>query len=451
MLLDAREDAEAGKNVEHLGRAARLAQFAALEQLGVDHRLFRHPEAIGHLDDADAVEEGFVVLVVLELLPFRLVGMGEHDPLVGKGADVLGAGVVPLLRRGEKRMQDLDRRLEHLDEFEQPLRGAVQAAGIAVGVGIVLREVFELADVDLADQRRDVLVVFVARLGLGDADLTQLRGHHPDDRETREVAVELVEALGRPRRTDAGQAARGNAVSVLEKRAHALGAEETERRFEDRAHFVAGGERVNRLRFHQLLEPLGERGLAAADRPEEVEDLLALLEALGGVLEEADDALDRLFHAEEAGEGRIDLDRAVEKDAPETAVLAGVDDRRFADRGDHALGRRRIHQRVVPAGLEIGREAHRLAPLAGIGLGEQVPNLGVPAVKRFVGSSGLGLRECVRRFPAHGRPPKFDELLPKIVRIREWGRMVNDLLPMSQIGTKDGRCGDFGHVNSAGA
>jgi hypothetical protein len=41
-----------------------------------------------------------------------------------------------------------------------------------------------------------------------------------------------------------------------------------------------------------LLELLGERGLAAAHRAEQVEDLLLLLQALGGVAEVGHDVLD---------------------------------------------------------------------------------------------------------------------------------------------------------------
>ena len=107
--------------------------------------------------------------------------MRQDDALVGDAADVLGAGVVALLRRGQQRMQHLDRRLEHLDEFQQALRRAVEPAREGIGVGIVLAEDLELADVDLADEARDVLVVLVARLGLGDADLLQPRGLQPDD------------------------------------------------------------------------------------------------------------------------------------------------------------------------------------------------------------------------------------------------------------------------------
>src|SRR3546814_15099341 len=80
----------------------------------------------------------------------------------------------------------------HLDEFEQPLGGAVQAAGIAVGVGIGLAEILELADVDLADQGRDVLVVLVARIGLGDADLPQLRGEQNGRASCRERGCQYV-------------------------------------------------------------------------------------------------------------------------------------------------------------------------------------------------------------------------------------------------------------------
>ena len=96
-------------------------------------------------------------------------------------------------------MQHLDGRFEHLDEFQQSLIGFAQAAGIAVGIRIILLEVFELADIDLADQRGDVLVVFVTRFGLRDRLLIENRRillHHP---ELRDVTVELFQPFGRPR------------------------------------------------------------------------------------------------------------------------------------------------------------------------------------------------------------------------------------------------------------
>ena len=149
--------------------------------------------------------------------------------------------------------------------------------------------------------RRDVLVVLVAGLGLGDADLAQPGGIHLNDGELRDVAVEFVEPLGRPGEQMPVRRRAGMSYWLLEEGAHRLGAEQAERRFEHRADLVARGEHVDRLRLHQRLQALGERGLAAADRTQQIEDLLALLEPLRGVLEIADDPLDRLLHAEEPG------------------------------------------------------------------------------------------------------------------------------------------------------
>jgi hypothetical protein len=102
--------------------------------------------------------------------------VGQHHAVEGDRAEALGALVVAFLGGGQQRVQHLDRRLEHLDEFHQALVGQAQAARVAVGVGVVLGEFLQLADVDLADQRGDVLVVLVARLGLGDADLVSTDG-----------------------------------------------------------------------------------------------------------------------------------------------------------------------------------------------------------------------------------------------------------------------------------
>ena len=182
------------------------------------------------------------------MLPFRFVGMGEHDALERHRAEILGAGVIAFLRRGQQRVQHLDRRLEHLDEFQQPLRRAVEAAGIAVGVGIVLREMLQLADVDLADQRGDVLVVLVAGLGLGDADLAQLRRDRASTTENFEMSPSNSSSrlAAQGEQTPVSRRA-GNSVRLLQQRAHRLGTEQAERRFEDRADFVAGREHIDRL------------------------------------------------------------------------------------------------------------------------------------------------------------------------------------------------------------
>ena len=218
----------------------------------------------------------------------------------------------------------------------------------------------KLPDVDLADEGRDVLVVLVARLGLGDADLAQLRGVKLYDRELFEIAVEFVESLHRPRAEMAGQIALRDAVVGLQRRGRRRGVEQAERAFVERADALAGGQHVDRVDLHQRLEPLRERRLAPAHRAEQVEDLLALLEPLGGVAEEADDALDRLLHAVELGEGRVNLDRAVEEDAAEPGVGLGVDGGRLPDGRQHALRGCRIAHRVGPAPFEVFPEGHPL-------------------------------------------------------------------------------------------
>ena len=161
------------RNSSTSGAHGRLAQLASLEKLGVDHRLLGDPQAVGHLDDANTVEERLIIPVVLELLPLGLVGVGEHDALERQRAEVLRAGVVALLGRGQQRVQHLDRRLEHFDEFQQALGRAIEPARVAVGVGVVLGEMLKLADVDLAHERGDVLIVLVARFGFRHADLAQ--------------------------------------------------------------------------------------------------------------------------------------------------------------------------------------------------------------------------------------------------------------------------------------
>ena len=198
VLAQARHHREARHRFQRCRRAWRGGKLGALDQLLVDLLFLGHTQDVRNLDDADAVDEGFVVLVGLEALPFGLVRVRQHDAGEGDRTDILGADVVAFLRRGQQRMQHLDRRLEHLDEFEHALVGAVEAAGIAVGVGIVLGVGLQLADIDLADQRGDVLVVLIAGLGLGDRDLPQPRRLDLGDAELRDVSAECFQPLVAP-------------------------------------------------------------------------------------------------------------------------------------------------------------------------------------------------------------------------------------------------------------
>ena len=179
-----------------------------------------------------------------------------------------------------------------------------------------------------------------------------------DDGELGDVAAELVEPLHRPRRHVAHQQALRNAVAILEHAAHGGRIEQAERALEDRADAVVGGQDVDGALLHQVLEPIGERGLAAADGTQQVENLLLLLEALRRMPEEADDALDRLLQAVEVLEGRIDLQRAVHEDAAEPRVLGRIDELGLADRRDHALGGAGVHRRIAAASFEIFPQGH---------------------------------------------------------------------------------------------
>jgi|TARA_B100001971_G_C18262606_1_gene588410 hypothetical protein len=75
-----------------------------VEQLLVDLNLLGHLQAVGHLDDVDAIDEGFVVLVVLEILPFGFVGVGQYDAVKRQAAGPFCAVIVAFLGCGQKGM-----------------------------------------------------------------------------------------------------------------------------------------------------------------------------------------------------------------------------------------------------------------------------------------------------------------------------------------------------------
>ena len=175
-------------------------------------------------------------------------------------------------------------------------------------------------------------------------------------REARQVAAEFLQALHRPRRHDAVEIAARNAVVRLQHRAEPLRREQAERRFVDRRSL----DRVDGVLLHHRLQPFGDRRLAAAHRPQQIQDLLPLLESLRRVLEERDDLLDRVLHAVELAERRIAPDDAVAEDSPEVRVVAGVDLLGFADARQHPLGGGRIGGRFPLAQLEVVLETHFL-------------------------------------------------------------------------------------------
>src|SRR3546814_9150404 len=88
------------------------------------------------------------------MLPVGLVGVRHDYPGEGNSANMLRTDIVALLRRGQQRVEHLDRRLEHFDEFKKTLVRKIESARIAIGVRVVLREIFQLADIEIAAQRR---------------------------------------------------------------------------------------------------------------------------------------------------------------------------------------------------------------------------------------------------------------------------------------------------------
>ena len=365
-LLQAREDGELAHHLQRARRALGLAQRGVADELLVDLDLFGDAQAVRHLDDVDAVEEGLVVLVVAEGLPLALVAVRQHDAVEGDGAEAFGALVVAFLRGGEQRVQHLDRRLEHLDELEQALVGQAQAAGVAVGVRVVLGVGLELADVDLADQAGDVLVVLVARLRLGHADLLEDAGVALDDLELADVAAVLFQALDGPGAEDALQVTARDAVLALQQRAILGGIEEAQRRLVHRRALDG----IERHLLHQLLEPLGDRALAAAHRPQQVEDLLLFFQALRGMPEVRHHLLDGVLHAVELLEGRIEPDHLVGEDARQTRVIARVEHRGLADGLQHALRGRGIGQRIPLAQVQVVLERELFFTRALVASGE---------------------------------------------------------------------------------
>ena len=161
----------------------------------------------------------------------------------------------------------------------------------------------------LADERRDVLIVFVTGLGLRDADLAKdgrIAAHHA---ELADVAVVFVQALHCPRRKDALQIAARNAVLLFEDGTVFVVIEEAERRLIDGRTL----QRIERNALHELLQSFGDRRLAAAHRTQQIQDLLLLFETLCRVPEVRHDVLDHLLHSVEFTERRIHLDDLVRK------------------------------------------------------------------------------------------------------------------------------------------
>ena len=229
-----REHRELGQRPQRLRRARRLRQRRGLQHLVVDAHFFVDAQAIRHLDEVHAVDKSLVVFVVAELQPLGFVRVRHDETVERQCRQRLGALEVAFLGGCQDRVEHLKRRLEHLDELDAARRTQTQRARVAVRVRIVLRELLQHPQIDLADQRRDVLGVLVARLGLDDSDLVQHGRHDADDLELGQIALEFLQALQRPRAGDAGQCPTRNAVAVFHLLAELVAGKQSQWRLEQR-------------------------------------------------------------------------------------------------------------------------------------------------------------------------------------------------------------------------
>ncbi len=183
------------------------------------------------------------------------------------------------------------------------------APRVAVGIGVVLRELFQFADIDLAHQCRDVLVVFISRLGFRDRNLVEDRWVEFHHAELADIAAEFGQALGGPWRHDGIEIAPGNAEVFFEDRAIFGGVEQTQRRLENRRTL----DRVEGHLLDQLFQLFGQGRFTATDRAQQIEDLFLLFQALSGMAEIRHDLVDAFFHPVEVLKGRIAADHLVGK------------------------------------------------------------------------------------------------------------------------------------------
>ena len=147
-------------------------------------------------------------------------------------------------------MQHLDRRFKHLDELHNPLVGAAQGAGVAVGVRIVLGIMLQFTNIHFTDQRGDILVILITRFGLGDGNLLKDRGPHFDHAEFGDVATELMQAFCRPRRHNGAEITGRHAILFIENLRVFLRVKQAQRMIVDRATFTVGAQDIDRHTLH---------------------------------------------------------------------------------------------------------------------------------------------------------------------------------------------------------
>src|SRR5260370_33482311 len=155
---------------------------------------------------------------------------------------------------------------------------------------------------------------------------------YPGERYLKDIAPKRFKTLVASGANKPVQTPARNDVFFFDYRAQRFRIEQAEGALEDRADLVPGLQHIDGMDLHQGLDSLGKRRLAAANRSQQVQYLLALLQTLGGVPKEANDALDRVFHAVEPREGGIGAYRPVQKNTAKAGVLGRINHLRLTDR-----------------------------------------------------------------------------------------------------------------------
>src|SRR5271155_1444864 len=307
------------------------AEVGVLDDLLVDLHLFRQAQVVRHFDDDDTIENRFVGVIGLELLPFGLVRMRHDAGIDVDHAVAAGRGNNFLLRRRDHRVQVFGFVLENFDELDDTAVADVERAVEFEHARVALGVLIELRDVFRSNQHRGVLVIRIDRRHYADADAIALGEVARRDRKFFVAIVELgLEAIA----ADGAEVALDMHAEHLLEFAPQMPRHQVQRLLDHRASF-------DRVDESDLLEPaldaLDQRTLARADGAHQVEDLAALFALERRRVKVADDLRDGALDAEEfVGEEIEDLERLILEQAL-GARIVGVGERMQPGRNDRVV------------------------------------------------------------------------------------------------------------------
>ena len=253
--------------------------------------------------------ERLVLLVRLELLELRLVGVADDD---GVNVGLREAGRLDhlLLRHGDQHVVELDVALQDLDVLDEAPVGDLQLPVEAVAQRVPFPVLRDAAEVHVPDELRDVLVLGVGGLERPDTDPRALAQADLDDGHVLPLVVALPVAVplvvGKPVAAYRAQVPFDpHPQELLELQA--LGARDQVQRL-----LVHGAAldciQGNRVLLESLFQQGHDGGLAGRHRTNQDEDPLARLRAVGAGTQEAHQIVEDLLDAEDLPGEEVVLD-----------------------------------------------------------------------------------------------------------------------------------------------